>query len=126
MTSLLKFDPLTKIPVRREEITAAHAAAESILSIDGKRLQFCAVSRQRMLDTIAGMHDEETVEWRLGCNTNVTLNKQQLQDLYDQGLQNAAQRVRDTFQYASELKARFDAGERITQRDIHIDQWCAK
>lgn len=126
MTSLLRHDPLAHLKADKDEIDVARLKAEGWVPVDGKIVQFDALSRQRMLDTIAGMTDEETVEWRMGCNASVELNKQGMQDLYDQTLQNAAQRVRECFQYASELKAKLAAGEAVTQRDIELKSWSCK
>ena len=126
MTSLLRHDPLAFQKATKEDIDVARLKAETMVCVDGKTVQFDALSRQRMLDTITGMNEEETVEWRLGCNKSVELNKQGLQDLYDQTLCNAAQRVREVFQYASELKTKLAAGEAVTQRDIELKSWSCK
>lgn len=123
MPSLGKHDPLVFKAVDKNRVSEARRLAETVLEVSGKRIQFDNISRQRMKDVIASMGPLDKVSWRFYDNSEVELNKVEMEALFQKCEAAIGPRIRQVFARASELKARIEAGEFVSERDIHLDSW---
>lgn len=122
MPRLSKYDPLEHQVATKDDVNKARLLAETVIEVEGKKLQFDAVSRQRIKDVIAGLN-EGTVEWRMYDNQVHTLSKAELERLYSAAEGLMGQRTMQVFQRASELKSRIDAGESVTMAELRLERW---
>lgn len=123
MPSLGNYDRLSAIEASKADIDQARVTAESVVNVNGMRLQFDKNSRDRMALVIKGLKSVESVEWKMADNAVITFTKAELQKLYAAAEIEAGRRVVKLHAKAQTLKQRIERGERVTRRDIHIDNW---
>lgn len=123
MPSLGNYDRLSAIEVSKADIDQARATAESMVNVNGMSLQFDKSSRDRMALVIKGLKTGESVEWRMADNAVIAFTKGELQKLYTAAEIEAGRRLVKLHAKAQTLKQRIERGERVTRRDIHIDNW---
>lgn len=122
MPSLGNHDPKSLVKATRDDIKAARRLAETVITVDGMKLQFDNISRQRMKDVIAGM-GEDQVNWKMYDNEVVAFFKDDLQKLFEKAESMMGEHTLRIFQRADQLKERMDAGESVTLADLRLEAW---
>ena len=123
MPSLGSYDALRQVQATIEEINAARDAAESLVPTSRGILQFDPRSKQRLEIAASQLFAGETVQWKMADNSKVTLDKQELLNLIQEASGALVVRMRRTFEYSNELKARMERGDVVTLRDISLERW---
>lgn len=122
MPSLRNHDPLAQILVTAVQIDKARIAAESIVTTAFGKVQFDALSRQRLNDIAYGVSFDE-IDWRLADNAHITLTQSELREMIGEAQQQAGPRAISAFQRAQTLKDTLMTGGRVTARDIAPESW---
>lgn len=123
MPSLGNFDKLSARLAERYDIEKARAVAESIVTVGNFTLQFDSASRERMALVLKGSADGDQINWKMLDNSTVAFSKEELEELHRNAEIIAGQRILQVHMKAQDFKERLDAGERVTMRDIHLDNW---
>lgn len=123
MPSLGSYDILRQIEASIEEINAARDAAEFLVPTSRGFLQFDPRSKQRMEIAADQLLEGDSLQWKMWDNSKITLTKQELFDLIREASGSLGVRMRKTFEYANELKARKERGDVVTLRDISPERW---
>ncbi|SUE95809.1 Uncharacterised protein [Ectopseudomonas mendocina] len=122
MPSLGNHDPKSLVKATKDDINAARRLAETVITVDGMKLQFDNISRQRLKDVISGM-GEDQVNWRMYDNEVIAFFKDDLQALFDKAESMMGEHTLKIFQRADRLKERLDAGDFVTLADLRLEAW---
>lgn len=123
MPSLGNFDPLQTRLAEKRDIENARILAESIVTVGPHTLQFDLASRNRMRLVIASAEPDDQINWKMLDNSVVAFVRDELKSLYEAAEIEAGRRFLQVHMKAQDLKERLAGGERVTMRDIHIDNW---
>jgi hypothetical protein len=118
MPSLGNYDPLAARPANRAQINTRRDLEETRVLVLGRVLQFDEASRRRLTMTIERLEDGESVSWRFADNSEMALNRAQLLEMEALASQALPARVAHCYEIAQDFKARLEAGDLVTLREL--------
>lgn len=122
MPSLGKYDPLESVIASKEEVNLARRVAETVIEVNGIRIQFDNISRQRMKDVLA-IDNEEPVTWYSFDNEPFVLSKEDFSDLIIKAGELIGLRTLAVFERAAALKSRIGSDNPVSMAELRLDCW---
>lgn len=123
MPSLGKHDPLANVPATVGDVDEMRRAVESIVSIAGHHVQFDQIGERRMRLALLSLEPSQSIDWRMADNTTATFTYAEFAQLIADAEVEAGRKIQAAHQFATALKARIDAGEKVSLRDIQSNVW---
>jgi len=126
MPALGKYDPLDHQFASKQDIEAARLRAESLVTTSKGKLQFDALSRQRMGDALRNMDPTDpnsVVSWRMADNGIKTMTHAQFSGVISEAELAVGSRSNQVFERSLEFKRKLSSGSAVTLRDIDQSNW---